>query len=138
MSEITKGLEHDDVRPYLIRDLAVSDKTQKVLASDYDCSPAAVSMFRSRHAEEIENYRDTLPPSKDALAELWIVDKAERIKMMQETIKWLDDETDLDSAKIKLAYLKQVEESTGQAAPKVTVTKTVNYTVRGIDMEDLS
>lgn len=138
MGEITRGLEHDEVRPYLIRDLAISNKTQRQLALEYECSPAAVSMFRSRHQTEIDNYRDSLPPAQDELTALWAVDKAERIKIMQETIKWLDEADDVDSAKVKLAYLKAVEESTGQAAPKVTVTKTVNYTVRGIDMEDLS
>lgn len=138
MSEVAKGLEHDEVRPYLIRDLAVSSKTQRQLAVDYECSPAAISMFRSRHEAEIADYRESLPPSEDQLAALWAVDKAERIKIMQDTIKWLDEMDDVDSAKVKLAYLKAVEESTGQAAPKVTVTKTVNYTVRGVDMDDLS
>lgn len=134
MKEIARGLEGDDVRPYLIRDLAVSEKTQKALAVEYGVTAAAVSMFNKRHQTEIDNYRETLPSKLD---ELWLVDKAERIKIMQETVQWLDDETDVDSAKVKLAYLKAIEESTGQAAPKVTVTKTVNYTVRGIDMENL-
>ena len=76
MSEVVRGLEHDEVRPYLIRDLAVSDKTQKELAEQYGYSAASVSNFRKKHQDEIDNYRESLPPAPDALSELWAVDKA--------------------------------------------------------------
>lgn len=136
MKEVARGLEGDDVRPYLIRDLAVSQKTQKALAVDYDVTPAAISMFRSRHAAEIDNYRDTLPNKLD---DLWITDKAERIKSLQADVELLDSMEDIDAIKVKAAIMKAIEESLGQLPPKtsVNIVKQVNYTVTGVDMEDL-
>lgn len=135
-NEVSKGLEHDDIRPHLIRDLAVSDKTQKALAVEYNVSPAAISMFRTRHATEIDRYRDTLP---DKLEELWVTDKAERIKSLQADIELLDGMDDVDALKLKLAIMKTIEESLGQLPPRtsINITKQVNYTVTGVDMEDL-
>lgn len=137
MKEVVKSLESEEVRPYLIRDLALGEKTQKAIALDYGVSPAAVSMFRSRHSEEIDNYRDTLPNKLD---ELWVTDKAERIKSLQADIELLDSMEDVDSVKVKLAIMKAIEESLGQVPPRtsINITKAVNYTVRGVDLDDLS
>lgn len=136
MSEVVKSLENDQVRPHLIRDLAVSEKTQKALAVEYGVSPAAISQFRSRHADEIDTYRNTLP---DKLEELWVTDKAERIKSLQADVELLDSMEDVDALKLKLAILKTIEESLGQLPPKtsINITKQVNYTVTGVDLEDL-
>ena len=137
MKEVAKSLESEDVRPYLIRDLAVGEKTQRALALDYGVSAAAVSMFRSRHADEIEGYRESLPNKLD---ELWVTDKAERIKSLQADVELLDSMEDVDALKLKLAILKTIEESLGQLPPKtsINITKQVNYTVTGVDLEDLS
>lgn len=135
-NEVSKGLEHDDVRPFLIRDLAISDKTQKALALDYNVSPAAISQFRGRHAAEIANYKDSLPNKLD---DLWVTDKAERIKSLQADVELLDSMEDVDALKLKLAIIKTIEESLGQLPPRtsINITKQVNYTVTGVDLEDL-
>lgn len=137
MKEVAKSLESEEVRPYLIRDLALGEKTQKAIALDYGVSPAAVSMFRSRHSEEIDNYRDTLPNKLD---DLWVTDKAERIKSLQADVELLDSMEDVDALKLKLAIMKTIEESLGQLPPRtsINITKAVNYTVRGVDLDDLS
>lgn len=129
-------LEAEAVKWNLIRDLAVSKKTQKAIALDYGVSPAAISMFKTRHSDQIEAYSASLPNKLD---DLWVTDKAERIKSLQADIQLLDDMEDVDALKLKLAIMKTIEESLGQLPPRtsINITKQVHYTIEGIDPNDI-
>jgi hypothetical protein len=131
------NLESEAVKPHLIRDLALEEKTQRALALEYGVTPAAISLFRKRHQDEVTNYRETLP---NKIQDLWIADKEQRIKEMQADVELLEGSEDADDIKVRLAIFKAVEEALGQAPPKMTVnvTKQVNYTVKGVNLEDLS
>jgi hypothetical protein len=132
----SNNLESEDVKWNLIRDLAVSPKTQKAIAVDYGVTPGAISMFRKRHKDSIEAYKASLP---DKLNDLWVTDKAERIKSLQADVELLDDMEDVDALKLKLAIMKTIEESLGQLPPRtsINITKQVNYTIEGVDMDDI-
>jgi hypothetical protein len=147
-----RNLENEPVKSQLIKELALSNKTQRALSQDYGVSQAAISMFRARHMDEIDAVGDmqaiegellpaiaTKTPQKFPM-DLWITDKEKRLRAMQEDAEVLEGSDDVEDIKTRLAIFRMVEESLGQAEPKMTVKvgKQVNYTIEGISLEDLS
>lgn len=57
-----RRLETEDFKPQLIVELATTTKTQAHLAREYGVGQSAISMFVSRHREEIEMAKLTGPP----------------------------------------------------------------------------
>lgn len=129
-------LEKPWVRVQLIRELAQSMK-QVDLAKKYDVTEGAITLFKQRHAERIEEVRNNL---NDQLAGLWIAKKEARLEVYQNDLEWIDEVGNpLDNIKDKARILKQVAEELGQLPPRinVAVVQPINYNIEGIDPEQL-
>lgn len=74
----------------LIRQLAEGRRTISDLSRQYGVTPSAVSQFAKRHAEEIEKLK---ADANAAMDDLWIANKAERIREYQKDADIADELT---------------------------------------------
>lgn len=141
-------------RLQLIRDLAVSDETQEQIALRIGRSRTTVAQFAGRHRAEIEAIRKA---DGDALAALWIAQKASRVaeyqadaeRLAQELERPVETPDDLDDdrprgadspalVRARALVLRSVAEELGQLTQKVDTTSVVQYHIVGIDPEALT
>lgn len=120
-----------------MRELAAGEKTQTQLAKEYGCTPGAVSIFASRHEEEIQALRDKLD---DEWAGLWVASKRDRLAVYQNDIEMLDElgMTDERMAALKAKLLRQVAEEVGDLRADVNVTgRVLHHILEGVNLNDL-
>ncbi len=140
-----RKLTHPAVKLKLIRELALSGKTQHQIAEEYGVVDSSITEFKQRNADAINQVREN---AQDEFAGLWIADKANRIMAYQEQIdaiqRALQDGTVEDVTqllKVQQAGLKSVAEEMGQLTARVAVqgeqTIKVEHRVLGIDTEAL-
>ncbi len=134
----------------LVRDIALSNKTERVLAEEYDCAPSSINEFKQRHASEINAVRED---AENEFAGLWIADKQNRIKVYEEQIEHITDRIEEgrlgklaedEAALLRLVQsgLKSVAEEMGQLTARVAVQgevgARVTHEVVGLDPKDLT
>lgn len=149
------------VRRQVVRDLALSGKTQDELAEKYGVSQQAVSQFKARNAEEIAA---VAAAADDEFAGILIAQKQNRLAAYQELvekaleptpkvtpagklIKLVDEdgsekvvmEVDVRAA---ATVLKQAAEEMGQLPTRLQVSgdmqTTTTYRIEGVDPSDLT
>lgn len=126
-------LERGWVTRKLIIELARQEKTRTKLASEYGVTTASITTFAHRHRTEIDEVKADI---ENEFAGLWIAQKYARIAEYQADVDAIGDTTDPDLLKVKHTALKAVAEEMGQLPARVAVnveSKTVNYTINGID-----
>lgn len=130
-------LERGWVRHKLIRELAIGNKTQAVLAEEYGVSDTSIGKFKTRHQTAIDEAKQQL---EDEMSELWIVNKAMRLAELQEDIDGIGASTDPERLTVKHRALKQAAEELGQLPGRANVvvnTSPITYVIDGVDMETL-
>lgn len=123
---------------YVIRSIA-SGVQNREIAKHCNVQPHAITMFKKRHAREIDEMRDRLD---EEFAGLWIADKEKRLGELQELIDILDTAyaqfPDAEYARAKATLLKQASEELGQLPPRQQVVSAhVNHTIEGFTSDDL-
>lgn len=130
-------LERGWVKHRLVRDFALGEKTGVELAEQYGVSSASISLFKKRHAMEIEDVRNNLA---DEYAGLWVAAKMSRIAEYQEAAQKMANGTSPRNAEVLVTILKAVAEELGQlpARQQVNVsTENVTYQIVGISVDDI-
>lgn len=131
-------LERGWARARLILQLAQGELTQVQLAAEYGVDQSAVSLFNTRHRDEINLRRERLA---DQWAGMWIADKQNRIAEAQQDVEAINTalagETDEKLLRVKLAIMRQVAEELGQLRTNIEVGGTLTYAVHGVDMSKL-
>lgn len=126
----------------LMRELAIGEKTQAVLAEEYGVSQPAISIFGSRHREAIEAIRTRMD---DEFAGLWIANKANRLIAYQSDVEMIEDlnakTPDSEWTRIRHRALRNVAEEMGHLPPRVAIVNNnqarIDYHVSGINLEAL-
>lgn len=127
-------------RRKLMRELALGEKTHAQLAAEYGATREAVSRFKARHAQEIE---DIIARSDDEFAGILITQKANRLAMYQEQVEQAEDRKDW---KLVARLLRQVAEEMGHLPSRMQISGAVDvhtsYTItdsegQAIDMSKL-
>jgi predicted transcriptional regulator len=117
----------------LIRELALTGRTQVDLAEEFEVSQPTISYFASKHAAEIAEIRAN---AEDDFAGLWIAKKKNRLAEYQKDVDEVNElPPDPALKRIKHNALKSVAEELG--ALKTNVDATITYKVEGVDTEKL-
>ncbi len=137
-------LSHPAVKLKLIRELALSGKTQRQLAEEYGVVESSMTEFKHRHAEAINDVREN---ASDEFAGLWIAKKQNRIQAYMDQVDFLaqrvEDGTEDPEAAFKVAQsaLKAVAEEMGQLTARVAVAGDVGARVThelvGVNVEEV-
>lgn len=142
------GGSRPQLRPWqkvqLIRDIAGGEQTYAELAEKWDRGESTIAQFAMRNRPAIEQVKKA---NGDALAALWIAQKASRVAEYQADAERLADAlladaldvTDTPAALVRARalILRSVAEELGQLTHKVDTTATVTYVVTGMDPEAL-
>jgi hypothetical protein len=143
---IARKLSKPWIRVKLIREIALSGKTERQLAEEYDCAPSSINEFKKRHAERINAVRED---ASNEFAGIWIADKAKRIETYMAQVEYIEGkiadgtagEDEAALLRLSQAGLKSVAEEMGQLTARVAVNADVaakvNYEVVGVDTEAL-
>lgn len=130
-------LERGWVKHRLIRDFALGEKNGVELAEQYGCSVTSISMFKKRHAMEIEEVRNNLA---DEYAGVWVANKLDRIRQYQEAAENMAAGKTARSAEVLVTILKAVAEELGQLPARTQVNvsqENVTYEIVGISPDDI-
>lgn len=134
----TRGhLERGWVQHRLVRDLALGDKTGRMLAEQYGVSQTSISSFKKRHAMEIEEVRNNLA---DEYAGVWVAQKLGRIMEYQQAAEKMAKGESPRNAEVLVSILKAVAEELGQLPARTQVnvsTETTVYEIVGVSPEDI-
>lgn len=128
-------IDRGHIRLKLLRELALGEKNQVQLASEYGVGQSAISMFATRYSDQIEEIRGKLD---DEFAGLWIAQKANRLAAYQQDVDDVDSDEDKNTAewrRIKHNAVKSVAEELGQIPNKSTIQHegTVIHKYEGVD-----
>lgn len=140
-----RKLSHPAIKLKLIRELALSGKTQRQLAEEYGVVESSMTEFKQRNADAVNAVRED---AANEFAGIWIADKANRVMAYKEQVEFIQDRIEqgleddpVASLKVVQAGLKAVAEEMGQLTARVAVqadvTAKVNYRVEGVDTEAL-
>ena len=129
--------------------LANGEYTHKQLAVKYDRSNTTISQFAVRNKEEI----DAIKAAKgEAMAALWIANKAKRVATYQADGEYLEKELGINAdnpeevsnkkdnpalVRARALLLRSVAEELGDLTVKQEHTGVVEYRIIGVDMEKL-
>ena len=154
-------LELPWTRRQLVVDLALSGKTQEVLAGKYGVTQGAISQFRAKHATEIQAVRDD---AENEFAGIAIAEKAVRLASYADVLETalkpvpktngkgeivygLEDENGVRhpimeiDAGAALKALRNVAEELGHLPNRVTLGGEVgvrtDYTINGVEPGNL-
>ncbi len=129
----------------LIRELAIDEKTQVVLAEEYGVAQSTVASFKKKHLQRIEEVRDALA---DEFAGLWITMKANRLAEYQSDVEAINEKTqaskttmaDSEMLRTKASLLKSVAEELGQlpGRAQVVINTPVVHEIYGLDTDKLT
>lgn len=143
------ALERGHVRARLIRDLATGEHSQVELAKRYGVTQPAISMFSSRHAEEIA---DVALRISDEFAALWVASKFNRVaEYQQQFADVAATMADPDTAaragvnaaemyRVQQQALRAVADELGQIPARVQVEHSGSLSVQlnGVDVGQLT
>ncbi len=143
---IAGKLSHPAVSLRLIREIALSGKPQVQLAAEYDVSESAITQFKQRNAEAINDVRDD---AANEFAGLWSAKKVNRVRAYEQQLAFVAERIEqgleddpVAALKVAQAGLKAIAEEMGQLTARVAVqadvTAKVNYEVKGMNPEDLT
>lgn len=118
----------------LIRLLASGTKTQDELAEQFDVTQGAIAQFKKRNLAAIEDVKANL---EDEFAGLWIAHKKHRIAELENIVEKMRAATDAKSANIHLRALKQAAEELGQLKVNIEIGGHIEYSVEGVDPDEL-
>lgn len=130
-------LERGWVKHRLVRDFALGEKSQRVLAEQYGVSSTSISAFKKRHAFEIEEVRNNLA---DEYAGVWVAQKLARIQEYQEAAEKMAKGASPRNQEVLVTILKAVAEELGQLPTRSQVnvsTETTVYQVVGVSVDDI-
>lgn len=131
-------LERGGTRERLILELAQGEKHQRQLATEYGVARSSIAEFKARHLDKIEDRAERLA---DEWAGLWVADKRNRIIEAQADVEAindaLDQTTDAQLLRTKLAIMRQVAEELGQLTEKIELGGRLTYVVEGVNLEAL-
>ena len=130
-------LERGWVAHRLIRDFALGEKTGTELAEQYGVSPTSISLFKRRHALEIEEVRNNLA---DEYAGVWVAQKLNRIREYQAAAEKMAEGKSPRNAEVLVTILKAVAEELGQLPARTQVNisnETVTYEIVGVSVDDI-
>lgn len=123
----------------LIRELAVSGKSQTQLAEEYGVHQTAISHFKTKHAQEIGRVSEA---AADEYAGLWITDKLNRLAELQSLAEELADKPITPrSAEVIKGILRDAAEELGDIPNKAGVNvniANVKYEIENVNLEDLT
>lgn len=123
----------------LIRDLAISGRSQKDLAQEYGVTQGAISHFGRNHKHEIEQVRED---SANEYAGLWVAKKLNRLAELQRLFEELDEQPITpNSVNTMKSLMRDVAEELGDIPTKAGVNvniANVKYEVATIDLENLT
>lgn len=139
-------LSHPAVSMRLIRELALTNKTQRQLAEEYGVVQSSICAFSERNADAINDVREN---AEDEFAGLWVAKKQNRVAAYKEQIDYIADrigegleDDPVAALKVAQAALKAVAEEMGQLTARVAVQADVQAKVRyeivGVNPEDLT
>lgn len=130
-------LERGWVKHRLVRDMAIGEKSQRVLAEQYGVSQTSISAFKKRHNLEIEEVRNNMA---DEYAGLWVARKMERIAEYQQAAEKMAVGASPRNQEVLVSILKAVAEELGQLPTRTQVNvsneQTV-YQVVGVSIDDI-
>lgn len=142
---IARRLAHPVTKLKLIRELALTNKTQDQLAEEYGVVQSSISEFKTRNADAINAIRED---AADEFAGIWIADKANRVMAYKEQVDYLVDrmarevEDDPHSAlRVAQSALKSAAEEMGQLTVRTRSEVSGDVLVRsevvGVDPADI-
>lgn len=156
-------LERPHIRVRLIQALATGNEGQAALAREYEVTQSAIALFKARHIDDIKRIA---AGTLDALAILWITQKANRLGLYQslaaDALAELDevegclsnvDSADLsgnavselgsarsrarrDAAKMARHVAEEMPDGL-PARNQISISGKVEYTINGVDLDDL-
>jgi transcriptional regulator with XRE-family HTH domain len=154
-------LEIPWTRRQLIVDLALSGKTQEVLAEKYGVTQGAISQFKAKHATEVAA---VLADTENEFAGIALAEKANRLATYQDILKKALSATPKTNGKGEIVYgipdehgerhpimeidagvaqkiLRNMAEELGHLPNRVTLDGGIgirtDYTINGVDPEAL-
>lgn len=136
-SAVKGHLERGWVKHRLVRDFALGEKTGVELAEQYGVSVTSISLFKKRHALEIEEVRNNLA---DEYAGVWVAQKLNRIREYQSAAEKMASGYSPRNAEVLVSILKAVAEELGQLPARTQVNvsqENVTYEIVGISPEDI-
>ena len=115
-------------------DLACSPKSQSELAAELGVSNSAVTKFKHRYQQEIDEIaRQELVKYTGEKVQM----KEWRFRIYEEQIEFLRQSKSIEGKKALFQALHQLSEETGQLPPRMmTGVIAVEHVVKGIDMSD--
>ena len=126
----------------LMNMLALGEMSQTDMALEFGISQSAVSQFKIRNATEIQKIKEGIA---DEFVGMWIADKKNRVSAYQDQVHRAEEalvgEYDPATERVISTALKSVAEELAQLPNRVIVQvndKRVNYTIDGVDPEDLA
>lgn len=141
-------LERGWMRTRLIIELAKEEKTQRQLASQFDCTQSAIALFKKRHRAEIEEAKDRLT---DEFVSLWAAIKSDRIAeytqdiincnaLIREEMELDEPDSELISRYMRSKHraIRSIAEELGQIPRSVDLkmdAKQLEYIIAGVDMD---
>lgn len=143
---IARKLSKPWIRLKLIREIALSGKTERQLAEEYGCAPSSINEFKKRHAERINAVRED---ASNEFAGMWAAEKRNRVEVLQGHVEHIGemiengDSTEDTTALVKTvqAGLKQIAEEMGQLTARVAVQgevgAKVTHEVVGVEIEEV-
>lgn len=115
----------------LMRDLALGNTTQRELAAKYGVSEPAMTYFKQRNAEQIEDIRAN---AEGEFAGILISQKANRLQAYADLLEDADP-------KLATRVLRQIAEEMGHLPQRVQLSGQVDtqtrYQIDGVDPGDL-
>lgn len=127
-------LTNEWTKAKLIYELAVDEKTQRDLAEEYGVSQPAITKFKKRHHDAIEERREKL---LGEYGSLWVAEKFNRLAARQNEIeKLLELKTSNRNSEIVDKLLNSVATELGELESKVSV-EIAEYRITGIDLDKL-
>lgn len=130
----------------LIRELAIGNESQDVLAEKYEVTQPAISDFKRRNADAIAQVKANLD---DEFAGMWIAQKQNRVKVYQDDVERIVEQQETGATppvmligllRLKQAALKSVAEELGQLPGRVhiNIQGDAKYSVEGVEVKDLT
>lgn len=136
-------------RLQLMIDIANGEYTLKELGKKYDRDPTNISQFKMRNIDQINAIIST---KGDALAALWIANKAKRVATYQSDAEFLEKEMGINLenpdevsnkkdnpalVRARALLLRSVAEELGELTVKQEHTGVVEYRIIGVDTDKL-
>jgi hypothetical protein len=119
----------------LIRLLAVGELTQAELAEEFGVTQPSIAAFKKRNLAEIQHVKANL---EDEFAGLWIARKKDRVAELEDIAeRFARPGLDPKHAQIRLRALRQASEELGQLRIQIDTNAQVEYSVEGVDPEEL-